>query len=74
MAQHPDIAQHLRGLIDDFSRNNPMPEPVRVTALKREAAGWEQLWIGIAEAVAVAMLFLVLLVWLVIRLVQCVRK
>ena len=74
MAKHPDIAQHLRRLVDDFSRNNPMPEPIRVTALARDTTGWEKLWIGIAEAVAVAILFLVLLAWLVMRLVQYVRK
>jgi arylsulfatase A-like enzyme len=74
MAKHPDIAQHLRRLVDDFSRNNPMPEPIRVTALARDTTGWEQLWIGIAAAVAVALLFLILLAWLVMRLVQCVRK
>jgi hypothetical protein len=74
MAKHPDIARHLRRLVDDFSRNNPMPEPVRVTVSKRDATGWEKLWIGIAEAVTVVMLFLVLLAWLVIRLVQYVRK
>jgi ABC-type uncharacterized transport system permease subunit len=51
-----------------------MPEPIRVTALDRDTTGWEKLWIGIAEAVAVAMLFLVLLAWLVMRLVQYVRK
>jgi arylsulfatase A len=74
IAKHPDIAQHLRRLVDDFSRNNPMPEPIRVTALARDTTGWEQLWIGIAAAVAVVLLFLILLAWLVIRLVQCVRK
>ena len=74
MAQHPDITQYLRRLVDDFSRNNPMPEPIRVTALARDTIGWEQLWIGIAAAVAVALLFLALLAWLVMRLVQCVRK
>ena len=74
MAQHPAIAHHLRRMVEDFSRNNPMPEPLRVTALARDAAGWEKLWIGIATAVAVVLLFLVLLAWLVMRLVQCLRQ
>jgi arylsulfatase A-like enzyme len=73
ITQHPDIARHLRQLMADFSRNNPMPEPLRVTALARDATGWEQLWIGIATAIAVVVLCLVLLTWLVIRLVQCIR-
>ena len=50
MAQHPAIAHHLRRLVEDFNRNNPMPEPIRVTALARDATGWEQLWIGIADS------------------------
>ena len=74
IAQHPAIAHHLRQLVDDFSRNNPMPEPISVTALARDATGWENLWIGIAEAVAVTLLFLALLAWLVIRLVQYLWK
>jgi arylsulfatase A-like enzyme len=74
MAQHPDIAHHLHRLVEDFSRNNPMPEPIRVTALARDATGWEKLWIGIATAVAVVLLVLVLLAWLVMRLVQCLWK
>jgi arylsulfatase A-like enzyme len=73
MAQHPDIAQHLHRLIADFSRSNPMPEPLRITALPRDATGWAQLWIGIAIAVAAALLALLLLSWLVLRLVQCIR-
>jgi arylsulfatase A-like enzyme len=74
IGQHPAIAQHLRRLLEDFSRTNPMPEPIRVTALARDAAGWEQLWIGIAEAVVATLFFLVLLAWMVMRLVQYLRQ
>jgi arylsulfatase A-like enzyme len=74
IAQHPDIARHLRRLMEDFSRNNPMPAPLRVTALARDATGWEQLWFGIAQAGAVVLLGLALLAWLVIRLVRCLRR
>jgi flagellar biogenesis protein FliO len=47
-----------------------MPEPIRVTALARNATGLEQLWIGIATAIAGVVLLLILLIWLVMRLLQ----
>ena len=74
LRQQPAIAQHLRQLIEEFSRTNPMPEPIRVTALPRDEAGWEQLWLGVTEAGAVVLLGLSLLAWLGWRLVCRLRQ
>ena len=74
LRQQPAIAEHLRQLIEEFSRTNPMPEPIRVTALPRDEAGWEQLWLGVTEAGAVVLLGLSLLAWLGWRLVCRLRQ
>ena len=73
LTQQPAIAQHLRQLIEEFNRTNPMPEPIRVTALAADAAGWEHLWLGVAAAGAVVLLSLSLLGWLGWRLVCRLR-
>jgi len=70
LPQQPAIAQHLRQLIEEFRRTNPMPEPIRVTALPADAAGWEQLWLGVAEAGGLVLLGLGLLAWLGWRVVS----
>src|SRR5215510_10111824 len=74
LTQQPAIAQYLRQLIEEFNRTNPMPAPIRVTALPADAAGWEQLWRGVAEAGAMVLLGVGLLAWLGWRLVYRLRQ
>lgn len=74
IADHPEVAQRLRLLMTEFEANNVMRPPVNPGAGERDAAGWENLWYGIAAAVAVVLLvtLLVIRVLMVVfrRLVQ----
>lgn len=72
--EHPDIAQHLHDLADDFARNNPMPAPVAVNAADRDARGWEHLWIGITQAAVLVIIGFTLMIWLCIRLIKRWRR
>ena len=59
---HPEVAQRLRQMMDDFEAQNVMPTPVNAQAGERDAAGWENLWYGIAAAVCVVLLALALVI------------
>jgi arylsulfatase A len=66
--RHPEVASRLRQLMADFEADNPMPPPVRTAALERDAGGWEKLWYGIASAVVLLLLAIVIgvkLLWMV---------
>lgn len=59
---HPEVAQRLRQLMAEFEAQNVMPTPVNAQAGERDAAGWENLWYGIAAAVCVVLLALALVI------------
>jgi arylsulfatase A-like enzyme len=64
---HPDIAQHLKQLMQDFRNNNKMRPAVNVNSAKADDAGWQKLWFGIAEAALLVVVMLVVMLWLVWR-------
>jgi arylsulfatase A-like enzyme len=62
IADHPEVAQRLRRLLTEFEANNAMRPPVNPGAGERDAAGWENLWYGIAAAAAVVLLVSLLVI------------
>jgi arylsulfatase A-like enzyme len=70
IGDHPDIAQHLHTLIDDFNKNNVMPNPIMIHAAAKDDAGWEKLWLGIAEAIALVLVLLAAVVFAMMRLIK----
>ncbi len=68
--EHPEVAERLRQLMADFEAANPMPAPVRVGALERDAAGWQVMWYGIAAAMLIVVVSVAItarLLWLLGR-------
>ena len=70
IAEHPDIAQHLQQLMADFREHNTMRPAVNINAAKEDNAGWQKLWLGIAEGFTVALVFLVAVMWAIWLLVK----
>lgn len=68
--EHPDKAKHLRELADEFTRNNPMPVPVSIKAAEKDDAGWENLWYGIAQALALVFALLLGVIWVCVRYIR----
>jgi arylsulfatase A-like enzyme len=74
IADHPEVAQQLRQLMTEFEADNVMPPPVNPGAGERDAAGWENLWYGIAAAVAVVLLAVALVIKILLMLFRRVVK
>ena len=63
LEKNPEVANRLRQLMADFESDNPMPPPVRTSALERDAGGWEKLWYGIATALVIVLFATAIVVW-----------
>ena len=74
IADHPDIAQHLKQLMADFRASNKVRPAVNVNAAPEDNAGWQKLWFGIAEGFAVALLLIVAALWLFWRLIKMLMR
>ena len=70
MNQYPEEARRLQQLMENFAAHNSMPEPINIQASKRDTAGWEKLWYGVAASVFLVLLCLLAVTVVCVKLIQ----
>jgi hypothetical protein len=70
IAQYPEEAHRLQQLMEHFAAHNPMPEPINSKASKRDAAGLEQLWYGVAASAFLVLLCVLTVTVAIVKLLQ----
>jgi arylsulfatase A-like enzyme len=70
IAQYPEEARRLQQLMEHFATHNPMPAPINSKAAARDAAGWEQLWYGVAASAFLVLLCLLTVTVAMVKLLQ----
>jgi hypothetical protein len=57
--------------MEHFAAHNSMPAPINIQASKRDAAGWEKLWYGVAVSAFLVLLCFLVVTVVVVKLIQC---